>query len=127
MALERLDHLATTGLGPGADMQAFYIQLAEIVRDYVGARFGFLALEMTTEELMDELSRRAPRGLVLGEIAGWLGGCDLVKFAKIVPTDFEARGALETGIRIVESTRPRPEPQVGEGRPVPAPEEPAHP
>ncbi len=63
----------------------------------------------------------------MGEVAGWLAGCDLVKFAKVTPSDFEARGALETAIRIVEATRPRPEPQVGEGRPVPAPEETAHP
>jgi hypothetical protein len=123
VALERLDQLARNNLGNGADTQAFYFQLSEIVRDYLGTRFEFLALEMTTEELIDQLSRRAPRGLVLGEIAGWLGGCDLVKFAKLVPGDHEARGALETAIRIVESTRPRPEPQVGEGRPVRTPEQ----
>jgi hypothetical protein len=127
VALERLDRLATEGLGTGGDMKLFYFQLSEILRDYLGARFEFLALEMTTEELMEELGRRAPRGLVMGEVAGWLAGCDLVKFAKIVPTDFEARGALETAIRIVEGTRPRPEPQVGEGRPVPQPEKAAHP
>jgi BatD DUF11 like domain len=123
IALERLDRLATQSLGKGADMKLFYFQLSDILRDYLGARFGFLALEMTTEELMDELDRRSPRGLVMGEVAGWLGGCDLVKFAKVLPAESEARGALETAIRIVESTRPRPEPQVGEGRPIPAPGE----
>jgi hypothetical protein len=127
VALEKLDRLATDGLGKDADMKLFYFQLSEILREYLGARFELLALEMTTEELMEELGRQAPRGLVMGEVAGWLAGCDLVKFAKIVPSDFEARGALETAIRIVEATRPRPEPQVGEGRPVPAPEETAHP
>jgi hypothetical protein len=53
--------------------------------------------------------RRPPRGLVPGEIAGWLSACDLVKFAKLAPPPSEARGALETAIRMVESTRPRPE------------------
>jgi hypothetical protein len=118
VALERLDQLARNGLGNGTDPQSFYFQLSEIVRDYLGSRFEFLALEMTTEELMDQLARRAPRGLVMGEIAGWLSSCDLVKFAKLLPGDHETRGALETAIRIVESTRPRPEPQVGEGLPI---------
>jgi hypothetical protein len=123
IALEQLDLLATSGLGNGADLKAFYFRLSDILRDYLGGRFGFLALEMTTEELMDELNRRGPRGLVMGEVAGWLGGCDLVKFAKLEPSEFEARGALETAIRMVESTRPRPEPQVGEGRAISSPGE----
>jgi hypothetical protein len=43
------------------------------------------------------------------EIEGWLSACDLVKFAKISPSPEQARGALETAIRMVEATRPRPE------------------
>jgi hypothetical protein len=54
---------------------------------------------------------------------GWLSSCDLVKFAKLTPAVAEARGAFETAVRIVETTRPRAEPQVGEGRPAPAPTE----
>ncbi len=123
VALEKLDHLARQGLQNGTELKGFYFQLSDIVREYLGARYDFLALEMTTEELMDQLNRRSPRGLVMGEVAGWLAGCDLVKFAKIDPGQAEARGALETAFRMVEATRPRPEPQVGEGRPVRAPEE----
>lgn len=116
IALDKLDHLARTGFGPDADMQLLYFQLSEVVREYLGARFAFPALEMTTEELVERLQKRAPRGVVIGEIAGWLAGCDLVKFAKLRPLEPEARGALETAIRIVESTRPRPQPN-----PAPAP------
>jgi hypothetical protein len=137
IALQKLDDLARTGFGPDADMQALYFQLSEVIREYLGARFAFPALEMTTEELIDRLSKRAGTvvgtlrgspnppamrsggqspparhamsGVVVGEIAGWLAGCDLVKFANLRPPAAEARGALETAIRIVESTRPRPE------------------
>jgi hypothetical protein len=120
VALEKLDRLASTGFVEGADYRVFYFQLSEIVREYLGARFGFEALEMTTEELMAQLARRASRGLVLGEIAGWLSTSDLVKFAKMAPTAQEARGALETAIRLVESTRPRLEPQLAEVAPMEA-------
>jgi hypothetical protein len=113
VALERLDRLGAQ-LAGATDLRPFTFELSEIIRAYLGARFTFDSLELTTEELVLRIRRRVPvqemRGFVLGELEGWLAGCDLVKFAKISPTMAEARGALETGIRIVESTRPRPEP-----------------
>jgi hypothetical protein len=126
IALERLDRLGAGGFAEEADHRPFYFSLSEVVRDYLGGRFGFDALEMTTEELIEELRRRAPRELMLGELAGWLTACDLVKFAKISPSGTEARGALETAIRIVESTRPRPEPTIGTPGGPAAPREEAH-
>jgi BatD DUF11 like domain len=115
LALEKLGRLATSGLRTDSDLRLFYFQLSEIMREYLGGRFGFLALEMTTEEVVGEIARRAPRGLLPGELAGWLAGCDLVKFAKLAPPPSEARGALETAIRMVEATRPRPEPVAASG------------
>jgi len=82
--------------------------VSEIIRDFLGARFGFDSLELTTDELIGELKRQAGRDMILGEIQGWLSACDLVKFAKISPTASEARGALESAIRIVTATRPAP-------------------
>jgi len=113
VALERLDRLGAS-LATSEDLRPFTFELSEIIREYLGARFAFDSLELTTEELVLRLRRRVPpqemRGFVLGEVEGWLAGCDLVKFAKVAPSMAEARGALETGIRIVESSRPRPEP-----------------
>jgi hypothetical protein len=113
IALERLDRLGAGGFADDADHRPFTFELSEVIRDYLGARFGFDSLELTTEELVAELHRRAAGELVMGEIDGWLAGCDLVKFAKVSPSANEARGALETAIRIVESTRPRPQPLGG--------------
>jgi len=111
VALEKLDRLGAYGFLENADNRPFYFAVSEIIRDYLGGRFGFDSLELTTDELMAELQRRAGRELVLAEIGRWLQACDLVKFAKISPSAQEARGTLEVAIRIVESTRPRPEPQ----------------
>jgi len=111
IALERLDRLGSYGFLENADNRPFYFAVSEIIRDYLGGRFGFDSLELTTDELMAELQRHAGHELVLAEIGRWLQACDLVKFAKISPTAQEARGTLEVAIRIVESTRPRPEPQ----------------
>jgi hypothetical protein len=113
IALERLDRLGAYGFLENADNRPFYFAVSEVVRDYLGARFGFDSLELTTDELVAELRRPAGRELgsaIVPEIQGWLAACDLVKFAKISPTAAEARGALEGAIRIVSTTKPVPPP-----------------
>jgi hypothetical protein len=110
VAMEKLDRLGAV-LAQGGDLRPFYFDLSESVREYLGGRFGFDSLELTTEELMAAM-RRVPatqsRAVLDSEIEGWLSGCDLVKFAKFSPSPEQARGALETAIRMVEATRPRP-------------------
>jgi hypothetical protein len=111
IALERLDRLGALGFLENADNRPFYFSVSEVIRDYLGARFGFDSLEMTTDELIDELKRHAGRDLasfMVTEIQAWLSASDLVKFAKVSPTAAEARGALESAIRLVTATRPAP-------------------
>jgi hypothetical protein len=111
VAMEKLDRLGML-LAEGGDLRPFYFQLSETIREYLGGRFGFDSLEMTTEELMAAM-RRVPReetrSVLDSEIEGWLSSCDLVKFAKVAPSIEQARGSLETAIRMVAATRPRPE------------------
>jgi hypothetical protein len=109
VALERLDRLGAYGFLENADNRPFYFAVSEVIRDYLGGRYQFDSLELTTDELMAALRRRAGQAPVLTEIEVWLSSCDLVKFAKVSPSAAEARGALEVAIRIVESTRPRAE------------------
>jgi hypothetical protein len=108
VAMEKLDRLGGL-LAQGGDLRPFYFELSEAIREYLGGRFGFDSLEMTTEELVAAM-RRVPldsaRGVVGSEIEGWLSSCDLVKFAKVSPSTEQARGALETAIRMVAATRP---------------------
>jgi len=106
VALERLDRLGAYGFLENADNRPFYFAVSEVIREYLGARFGFDSLELTTDELVAQLRRSSGREIVVGEIQGWLSACDLVKFAKISPGAAEARGALESAIRIVTATRP---------------------
>jgi hypothetical protein len=111
IALERLDRLGALGFLENADNRPFYFAVSEVIRDYLGARYGFDSLELTTDELIAELGRHTGRDLasfMLGEIQGWLSACDLVKFAKVSPSANEARGALESAIRIVTATRAAP-------------------
>ena len=115
IALEKLDRLGTYGFLENADNRPFYFAVSEVIREYLGARFGFDSLELTTDELVAELRRSAGRELILGQIQGWLSSCDLVKFAKISPSASESRGTLETAIMIVSTTRPRVEAAPADG------------
>src|SRR5206468_4769463 len=72
IALERLDRLGAYGFIENADNRPFYFAVSEVIREYLGARFGFDSLELTTDELVAELRRSAGRELILGQIQGWL-------------------------------------------------------
>ena len=73
--------------------ERFCTAVSEITRAYLEDRFGLKAPDQTTEEFLADL----PKNAVLDErhkesLAGFLTGCDLVKFAKFEParTDLEA-------------------------------------
>ena len=52
---------ARYGFLENADNRPFYFAVSEVIREYLGARFGFDSLELTTDELMAELRRRRGR------------------------------------------------------------------
>ncbi len=105
VAIEKLTALRQKGNFAVDGYRPFYFALTEIVREYLGARYGFDALEMTTTEVLDELKRRAEHLVAEGaEVPRFFGDCDLVKFAKAGSTDAAALGALDAAQAIVLST-----------------------
>jgi hypothetical protein len=104
IALRRLAALRGSDLLERGDFDAYYEQLSLAVRDYLGGRFGFLALDMTTSEIREVLMRmRTDLGPT--EVEGFLAGCDLVKFARHRPAAETARHALEEAVSLVERTQ----------------------
>lgn len=105
VAIEKLTALRARGRFAVDGYRPFYFELTEVVREYLGARYGFDALDMTTTELLDELARRAEHLTVSGaEVPRFFAECDLVKFAKAGSTDAAALGALDAAQAIVLST-----------------------
>ena len=96
IALEKLDRLGQYGFLENADNRPFYFAVSEVIREYLGARFGFDSLELTTDELVRRAAARAPgASWLLGRDRGLAAACDLVKFAKISPR--RRRGARHAG------------------------------
>ncbi len=107
IALARLAELERSGALDAVDRRPFYFAVTEIVRDYLGRRFGFDALDMTSSELLEALRAPAPPD-VQGAVEHWIGDCDLIKFARVPAARDEAARALGAARALVEASRPPP-------------------
>jgi LPXTG-motif cell wall-anchored protein len=107
IAYEELQQLLSSGRLERGETKAFYIELAEILRRYLGRRFAIETFERTTFEILEALkgARLAAGAATLA--AQCLGSCDLVKFAKYVPDRDETRRHVEQAYRLVDETRRR--------------------
>ncbi len=87
VALESLHRLR--GLQPHDDAERgeHVDQVSDIVRIYLGARFGFDGIESTTSETLRALEKIQPPLLVFDDIRQLLFDSDLVKFARWSPTN----------------------------------------
>lgn len=105
-----LADLAREKLPAQGRFKEFYIRLSEIVRAYVGERYGVDALELTTFELIGRLLDLPVFGLDRAGLARFLNDADLVKFARESRTPEECDRALEFARDLVERTAPASQP-----------------
>lgn len=108
-----LDQLRKEDLPSRGRAREFYFRISEILRAYLGERYGFEALECTGTELMDAVDRLRAPGLPRDELARFVQRSDLAKFAKAEVTSADCQGDLEFGYRLVQLTWSRPEPATG--------------
>jgi hypothetical protein len=95
-AIARFELLEESGLFEEADLKKAFLAMSEIVRDYLGRRFEFSSLDLTTSEIQSRLEAVSAEGEPWkARVIDWLSSCDLVKFAKTAADGEEARDALE--------------------------------
>jgi hypothetical protein len=116
VALEALHDLRHAGLTREGRFAEHFDRVSDIVRRYLGDRYGFDGLESTTREMLSELRGTTPRIVVLDDIERFLRQADLVKFARLTPSEVECATALADADAIIERTVPAPAP----GAPAPA-------
>ena len=105
-ALSRLDRLRRAGLPDASHLDAWYVELSDIVRRYIEARFGLRAPELTTEEFLLQARRSADLSKAHGELlSAFLERCDRVKFARYSPAADESQDALQLARRFLDETR----------------------
>ena len=105
-ALARLDEVEASGALDAEDRKPAYLAMSEILRGYIGRRFGFPALDLTTDEIRRALDGRADGAVAAELIAGWLQKSDMVKYARGDASPDEARQALYDARIFIDRTRP---------------------
>lgn len=106
LALERLAQLRVEEFLANGQFKELYLLLSEITRQYLGGRWHFDALEMTTTEISERLSRHAVPIEIRLRFERYLNECDLVKFAKYRPDDNDAKQAVTACEQLVRDTMP---------------------
>ena len=86
IALERLLKLEQMNLDPKVSYKEIALQVSDIVREFLGATYGFPGVDLTTYEVMQALKGKSLGNVPHLEVEDFLSGCDLIKFAKYVPT-----------------------------------------
>jgi hypothetical protein len=121
-AIARLNELEASGALDVEDRKPAYLLMSEILREYIGRRFGFPALDLTTFEIRRELAARPGGPAAADLVSGWLERADLVKFAGYEASADEARQALYDARIFIDRTRaaaeaatPAPPPMSAQG------------
>jgi len=106
LALEKLGNLKRKKLWQQGMIKEFYSELAEVLREYFEGRFGIMALEQTTEEILANLRRCVAASETTAGIEETLRRADLVKFARFIPPANEHEHSLDRAFAIVQGTKP---------------------
>ena len=84
VAMEAIAQLRNTAPESTEDHRHYFTKLTDILRTYLHERFGFNAMEMTTQEIIAQLQKHTDPQ-VLCEMKELLQTADLVKFARLAP------------------------------------------
>lgn len=111
-ALQELDKLkAEKGSLQQGREKEFYTKITDILRIYLLERFGVNAMEMTSGEIVNEISKYSEAESVYDNLQQVLSVSDLVKFAKYKPFIDENDLSLINAYFVVNQTR-EPDPIV---------------
>jgi hypothetical protein len=107
VALRDLQEIERMDLVDAGQYKKHYTLVIDVLRHYFERRYGILAMDRTTDEMLIELDERRTH---IDGLEPLLREADLVKFAKFHPQPEAGRQALESARTIVVRTAPKPVP-----------------
>jgi oxygen tolerance protein BatD len=93
LAMEDLEKLKNSTLIADGKIKEYYSSASEIIRIYLGRRFNFTAIDMTSFEIIRILEEKKTGKQTMEILESFFERCDLVKFAKNIPS---AKGHILT-------------------------------
>ncbi|HEY1533608.1 MAG TPA: hypothetical protein VGF76_06305 [Polyangiaceae bacterium] len=100
-ALHDIRHAGLTGEGRFAEI---FDRVSDVLRRYLGDRYGYDGLESTTREALGSLRQITPQIDDLGGIETFMRDADLVKFARLTPSEGECLDLMARAENIVTRT-----------------------
>jgi len=87
-------------------LKEFYSEFSDILRRYLERRFGIMALDRTTREILSDLKIGDFSSGLVGKVKEVLESSDLVKFAKFAAPRALAEDLEKKLTEILEETKP---------------------
>jgi hypothetical protein len=115
IAINKLKELRDKKLWQQEQVKQYYIELSDIVREYLEKRYIIKTHEKTTDEILAGLRHMDITDTNRNNLKQLLVLSDLVKFAKEKPLSAENEASLDSAIDFVSSTRQVDKPVNSEG------------
>ena len=110
IALSKIEALVQSGLWEKQQYKLFYITLIDILREYLQRRFQLDVSADTSAELLLRIKSKQSLQSFLPLLRELLSQSDLVKFARVIPTEEQRNGNIRLLCLFVEETTPKPQP-----------------
>lgn len=110
VALEKLDEIKAAKIWKDGKVKEYQTDLTDVVREYIGRRFGVQSTEKTSDETLRAMKPLIDRDL-FDRLKNMLQLADLVKFAKWHTTPDENEQGLLTAYDFVNETKIVEEPK----------------
>jgi hypothetical protein len=104
VALEALHDIRHAGLTREGRFAEVFDRVSDVLRRYLGDRYGYDGLESTTREALGSLRQVSPGIEDLAGIETFMRDADLVKFARLTPSEGECMDLLARAENIVTRT-----------------------
>ena len=93
-AIGDLENLKQQKLWQVGKIKEYYSSLTDIAREYIEGQFGVNAVEMTTDDILEEVKELRFEEELYGKLKDTMELADLVKFAKYTATSLESDNAM---------------------------------
>ena len=104
VALRTLDKIRKAKLWQNDKQKQFYTEVTDALRVYIAGRYGIVAMERPSGEMLADLRKQDIEAGLYDNIAELFSRADLVKFAKYQASQPENEAAIPDAVRFVNST-----------------------
>ena len=103
-AMQQIEQIKADRLVTSDNQKEYYTKLTDTLRKYIEERFGFNAMEMTSDEIIERLQQAEDKQMI-DELRELFTTADLVKFAKYSTLINENDANLVNAIQFINTTK----------------------